>query len=177
MLSLRPGSNWLSTTRKYISYGQTPFLPIYLRSQRCHGEVGKLNEGQRAMHALTLFLEAPAASRCVGAVFLLVVLFVRLKVLHRVLLLLIRFLDRLGFQTRSTLFSCLPVSTKSNAGNAFRMDATGSHTNNSKLAKTSRVLACIRLAFGLIFQPLYHRITECSGLEGTSVGHLVQPSC
>jgi len=22
-----------------------------------------------------------------------------------------------------------------------------------------------------------HRITECSGLAGTSVGHLVQPSC
>ena len=29
----------------------------------------------------------------------------------------------------------------------------------------------------LVFQSVCHRITECSGLEGTSVGHLVKPQC
>ena len=31
--------------------------------------------------------------------------------------------------------------------------------------------------FSLVFPIANHRITECSGLEETSMGHLVQPSC
>jgi len=40
-----------------------------------------------------------------------------------------------------------------------------------------RATGVIWLDFCEAFHMVTHRITECSGLEGTSVGHLVQPLC
>lgn len=126
-----------------------------------------------------------------SAVFLFILLFIRLKIFHRVLLFLICFLDCFSFQSRSTLFSSLPVSTKSNVGNAFKIYTTDSHINNSKLAKTSQVLThlhptkhCIWLYLSaLIWQNLkasqtsFTQYFKCKGPKRTSVTNFSSTWC
>lgn len=74
-----------------------------LLAEWCSCQVGELYESEGSMQAFPLLLQ-PALGTA-----LLIILFVRLKVFQRVLLLLIGLLNELSFQGRGTLLSCFPI--------------------------------------------------------------------